>query len=268
MFSYYIFERSYRAIGVEALQANLRRLQKVLFSDNKHDGFFKSDRLEYEMIDETHDFSTCIYSELPDKQLMRNVLPGMLHRIRVCKPIADKKELDNMFSTLNAFWGEVFKPKENYCLSTQEDYLEFRRESLSANITSSNFWEWKEVLFRKIKFCDSIEQQVASLGRSRYFRQVIDRLVELDDFNKSWTKGICTANQINQATNLRVSNESDSVRNDKNLKRLRTFQLPEKGGSEYFEMHIKTGELRMHFFPLESNHTIYVGYIGSHLPLK
>lgn len=267
MFSYYIFERSYRAIGVEALQANLMRLQEVFFSDNKHDGFFKSDRLEYEMIDETHDFSTCIYSELPDKQFMRNVLPGMLHRIRVCKPVADKKELDSLFPTLNAFWGEVFKPKENYCLSTKEDYLQFRRGSLLANITSSNFWEWKEVLFRKIKFCDSVEQQVASLGKSRYFRQVIDRLVELDEFNQGWTKGICTANQINQATNLRVSNESDSVRNDKNLKRLRTFQLPEKGSSEYFEMHIKTGDLRMHFFPLESNHTIYIGYIGSHLPL-
>lgn len=267
MFSYYIFERSYRAIGVEALQANLRRLQKVLFSDSKHDHFFQSEQLWGEMIDETHDFSTCVYSELPAKQFMRRVLPGMLNRIRTCKPIADKKDLDNMFSTLNAFWGEVFKSKENYCLSTREDYLEFRRESLSANITSSNFWEWKEVLFRKIKFCDSVEHQMAWLGRSRYFRQVIDRLVELDGFNQGWTKGMCTANRINEATNLTVSNESDSVRNDKNLKRLRTFQLPEKGSSEYFEMHIKTGELRMHFFPLESNHTIYIGYIGSHLPL-
>lgn len=112
MFSYYIFERSYRAIGVEALQANLVRLQEVFFSDNKHDHFFKSEQLWGEMIDGTLDFSACIYSELPDKQFMRNVLPRMLQQIRTCKPVADKKELDSLFPTLNAFWGKFSSLKK------------------------------------------------------------------------------------------------------------------------------------------------------------
>ena len=96
---------------------------------------------------------------------------------------------------------------------------------------------------------------------------MVNRLVDLDYYNKTWTQGTCTPNQINGATRLRVTNESDTIRNDKTLKSYRMFQLP-NGETEYFEMHIKTGELRIHFFPLEAEHTIYIGYIGSHLPLK
>jgi len=34
---------------------------------------------------------------------------------------------------------------------------------------------------------------------------------------------------------------------------------------QLFEKHIKTGDLRFHFYPDEESNTIYVGYIGSHL---
>ena len=42
----------------------------------------------------------------------------------------------------------------------------------------------------------------------------------------------------------------------------RMFKLPD-GRIECFEWHIKTGNLRLHFFP--ENCIIYVGYIGKHL---
>jgi hypothetical protein len=44
----------------------------------------------------------------------------------------------------------------------------------------------------------------------------------------------------------------------------RIFQMP-SGGTEIFELHIKTGDLRFHFYPDNKNFKIFVGYIGPHL---
>lgn len=183
-------------------------------------------------------------------------------------PLPTKKILIQEFrDKLNAFWGEIFQPKETFCLSTMEDYKTFQHKSVLDNINTQNFWQWKDCLFEKIKFCDGVKEQIERMGSSRFFQQMVNRLVDLDNYNKTWTQGTCTPNQINGVTSLRVTNESDTIRNDKTLKSYRMFQLP-NGETEYFEMHIKTGELRIHFFPLEAEHTIYIGYIGSHLPLK
>lgn len=269
MFNYYICEQSYQLIGIEALQNNLIRLNSILVLNDEYDHFYRSEELWNVMIENELDFSTCVFSALPDKQFMRNVLPKMLMRqIYQCKPIADKVDLDKVFpNNLNAFWGEVFLPKETFCLSTIEDYKIFRHTSVLENITSQNFWQWKDNLFEKIRFCDGVKEQIEKMGSSRFFQQMVSRLVDLDNYNKNWTQGTCTPSQINEATSLRVTNESETIRNDKTLKNYRMFQLP-NGKTEYFEMHIKTGELRIHFFPLEVEHTIYIGYIGSHLPLK
>lgn len=267
MFSYYLWERAYHDIGILPLQANLIRLNEVLQNHDKHDAFYFSFELWNVKIDNTNNLATCVYNHLPDKQFMRNVLPRMLNAMKSCAPIATKKELDDTFSSTNAFWGEQFQPKESYCLATLDDYLTFRSKNLVQGINAANFWELKDILFKKIQFCDAVKSQIARLGSSDYFNQIIDRLLELDRFNMTWTKGSCTADQINKKTSLRVSYESDTLNHNEKLKRLRMFQLPNCKSTAYFEMHIKTGDLRIHLFPQNSNYTIYVGYIGSHLPI-
>ena len=52
--------------------------------------------------------------------------------------------------------------------------------------------------------------------------------------------------------------------NDDKKKVERMFKLP-NGRTECFELHIKTGNLRFHFFP--ENLKIYIGYIGVHLSI-
>ncbi len=269
MFNYYLLEQSYQLIGIEALQGNLIRLNSILVLNDERDLFYRSETLWNVMIDNKLDFSTCVFSALSNKQFMRNVLPKMfMQQIKQCEPIADKGDFDKEFpNDLNAFWGEVFQPKEIFCLSTIEDYETFRHKSVLENITYQNFWQWKDCLFEKIRFCDGVKGQIEKMGSSRFFQQMVNRLIDLDNYNRNWTQGVCTPNQINETTSLRVTNESDTIRNDKTLKSYRMFQLP-NGKTEYFEMHIKAGELRIHFFPLEAEHTIYIGYIGSHLPLK
>lgn len=270
MFSYYLSAQSYCDIGIRKLQENLFRLNGVISLNDEKDHFYYSYQLCETKIDRECDFLTCIYTELPDKQFMRSVLPSMLQKMKISQEqIVDKKGLDKTFpKTMNAFWGEYFHIKDYFCLSSQEDYREFRISSLLKNINIQNFWEWKDVLFARIKFCDSVKDQIQSFNVS-YWGQMLDRLRELDDFNKDWNDGPCTARIITERTNLTVSNESDTVKNDDFLRNTRIYKLPENnGGKEYFEMHIKAGDFRIHIYPKQTNHTIYIGYIGSHLPLK
>jgi hypothetical protein len=61
---------------------------------------------------------------------------------------------------------------------------------------------------------------------------------------------------------LNISPESDKTMSQKKLRNQRIFSMPD-GRRECFELHIKSGDLRFHFFPEDGK--IYVGYIGEHL---
>jgi hypothetical protein len=111
--------------------------------------------------------------------------------------------------------------------------------------------------------CGQVEQQLKTIIgiRSRYFNQVIGRLKRLDDFAKEWTRGGFSDKALKRY-GLSVSGESDQTMHK--YGRERRFKLP-NGRREFFVKHIKTGELRFHFFPDIEEHKIYVGYIGRHL---
>ena len=68
MFNYYLWEQSYQLIGIEALQNNLIRLNSILIFNDEHDLFLRSDALWNVIIDKELDFSTCVFSALPNKR--------------------------------------------------------------------------------------------------------------------------------------------------------------------------------------------------------
>ncbi|MCX6579871.1 MAG: hypothetical protein NT166_06765 [Candidatus Aminicenantes bacterium] len=136
-----------------------------------------------------------------------------------------------------------------------------KRESLK---TAGDLWDRREEFFPHLVLCGSIEQQlktIIGIGSS-YFNQLIDRLKLLDAYAKNWTSGSFSESEVKKSYGLDVSGESPYTM--KKYGNQRRFRLPD-GRKEYFEMHIKTGQLRFHFFPDEETHRIYVGYIGPHL---
>lgn len=135
-----------------------------------------------------------------------------------------------------------------------------RRECLEA---SRDLWERRDEFFPHLVLCGSVEQQLTTnVGiRSKYFNQIMDRLKCLDAFARDWTTGSFRDKEIKRY-GLNVSGESEQTM--RKYGRERRFRLPH-GGKEFFEKHIKTGDLRFHFYADEENHRIYVGYIGPHL---
>lgn len=135
-----------------------------------------------------------------------------------------------------------------------------RRESLQK---SRDLWERKEEFFPDLILCGEVEIQLSKLGiQSKYFDQIIEKLKQLDNYAREWTEGTYNDDKVKQY-GLNVSGESKNT--IRKYGRLRKFKLPNEK-RELFEKHIKTGDLRFHFYPDNKTKKIYVGYIGKHLP--
>lgn len=136
---------------------------------------------------------------------------------------------------------------------------QYQAESLKA---SRELWEKREELFQNIILCEEVENQIGKIGISKTLFQILTRLKELDEYAGNWTAGDFSVSDVNQKTNLRISPESNSTINK--FGSLRKFTVP-KQGKKIFDLHIKTGDLRFHFYPDNVSKKIYIGYIGKHL---
>lgn len=141
-------------------------------------------------------------------------------------------------------------------------YEDLRKKSLQA---SRELWEKRREFFPYIELCEEIEGQLKKIGVSKALFQIIDRLQTLNKYAQSWTEGDFSYEDANEKTNLRISTESDSTLNK--FGSLRRFNIPELG-RQLFDLHIKTGNLRFHFYPHNDSKKIYVGYIGKHLRIS
>lgn len=135
-------------------------------------------------------------------------------------------------------------------LDAHSTFFDDLESELQLSISKENLWERREDLFTKIKFCPEVEAQIKDLPKDIFERTIsILRDVETDK---------------KMITDYNYSGESQSVKDDPDLKSLRYFTIANK--KVYFNNHIKTSGYRIYF--LERELLIYIGYIGKHLKTK
>jgi len=142
-----------------------------------------------------------------------------------------------------------------------EDYQE------NALKKSAELWEKRMEFFPNLEFSDEVEQQLNKMGISKSLTQIIDRLRDLNNYVKGWQAGNGDFNYKDaiEKTSLRISPESSST--IRKFGTLRKFSIPDQG-KKLFDLHIKTGDLRFHFYPDNVNRKVYIGYIGKHLRIS
>ncbi len=141
-------------------------------------------------------------------------------------------------------------------------FEKIKRERLQK---SRDLWENRADFFPHLILCGAVEKQLTRLGiQSKYLDQIIEKLKLLNQYAKEWIEieGSYSVNNLREY-GLNVSGESEATL--RKYGQLRKFRLPNRQ-RKLFEQHIKTGDLRFHFYPDEETKTIYVGYIGEHLP--
>jgi hypothetical protein len=155
----------------------------------------------------------------------------------------------------------------------EENEDEFRRERNAAIQTGQRLRDDWEGLFPALELCGKAPQQLSKWSRCRSLLDATkEALTVLNDFSERWRDGRIpdySHERLRElGLNREVSGESETVRNNPSLRRHREIWLP-SGNKVFFENHVKLPRgFRLHFFPDGESRTIFVGYIGLHLPLK
>jgi hypothetical protein len=180
--------------------------------------------------------------------------------------LANEEVFDSEFSDMsNAFLGIDFSDlkidtsRQVICKAT---FQKFKDENLW-KVTFRNFWSRRKLLFPNITLCGDVKEQIAQIGNSSYFNQIVEKLKILNNAVKKWKTGDFSYKLINTNYALNISPESEKTMTKFGNERI--FSLP-SGAREHFELHIKTGDLRFHFYPDNLKKIVYIGYIGPHLP--
>ncbi len=263
MFNYYLFNKSYEKANSKAIEANLQDLNDLVVNERRDDdSFLKHDSIWY-LPTADGEFGVVVFTKLEDKQLSNVVLPRMFNAIDSLEnTIETFEQFDASFKLYNAFYGINFIDIDlTKCITDKTTYNKFREDNLW-ELTPESFWDRRKTLFSKIILCNSIEDDVKKIGGT-YLSQILNKLKELDEYViQYWKAGNFNYHDANEKAPLNISLESKKTMDQQRYYNQRVFSMPD-GRKECFELHIKTGNLRFHFYP-EGN-IIYVGYIGMHL---
>jgi hypothetical protein len=164
---------------------------------------------------------------------------------------------------------------DNLCEARVVEGLEsrLRADRLGALHSGRQILDEKESRYPLLIFCGkSIEQLSSWSHSSTVLDQIKDSLSALNEFSRRWRSGevlqYTHEKIIALGSQHKVSGESPSVTKNPFLRKFREFWLP-SGTKEYFENHVKLAKgFRLHFFPDARDRTLYIGYIGPHLPLE
>lgn len=164
----------------------------------------------------------------------------------------------------NAFLGIDFSTTSisiNRQIVNDYNFRVFKDSNLW-NISFRNLWSKSGKLFPNLVLCGDVQEQISRIGESSHFNQIVERLKALNNAVGQWNSGDFSYKEINGKFALTISPESTQTMAKYGNER--KFKLP-SGEVEYFELHIKTGDLRFHFYPDQKDKKVYVGYIGPHL---
>lgn len=198
------------------------------------------------------------------------VLCGFIEQLSSQETDINALELfDSLFpDQLNAFLGIDFTStsisvEKRIC--KKEDYLEVKNDYLWKNVSPTTLWSDKAELFPSLLFCDCVETQCSKLGKSPEFNKILSRLFELNRASSDWNTGAFEEHVKKYGLTISPESRQTMTYNKGAYKKERDFRLP-SGETKTFDLHIKLTGLRIHIYPDYQTHTIYVGYIGTHLP--
>ncbi|MBX9783401.1 MAG: hypothetical protein K2X48_08925 [Chitinophagaceae bacterium] len=165
----------------------------------------------------------------------------------------------------NGFNGFDFTPTAipaNKQITELISFTQFKQNCATHNAYNSilDFWNSRAALFPNLIFCERVWEQISHLSvNDDRFKLINEKLKRLNAFTRQWTAGVF------DFKSLGLENSPDTPTRVANTLALRTFDCPGIG-NRVFSLHIKWSYgrefFRLYYFPNETNHRVYIGYIG------
>ena len=248
------------AINVENYQSFKEGFKEfVLIDKEAEDVFLRHDSFwQIELLAELYSNNYQLQDETAICKFIEQLTPSANYFINSTQINNHYVDEDNAFLGIDFINTTIEVDRQ---IKNNTEYLTFNHNNLW-NVDFRNFWSKKAKLFPNLIMCGQVQNQIAQIGNSGYFTQIIDRLKDFNEAIGNWENGNFSYRDVNANYALRISPESDKTMDKYGNERI--CQLPD-GGTDYFELHIKTGDLRFHFLPNNASKKVYVGYIGPHL---
>lgn len=270
MINYFFYPQSFRTAMVEDMVCCLNDLNHAVLNRNEQVETFYYDQNLYALENEKGEV---LYHKICENApfLVRRVLPAMLNHFQyldnpniICDDIDN---LRNHFPLTCCLFGLFGATSDCYHIGCFEEF-ERQRLCLAREILSVDTFEsLSPMLFEKLNFTQDALEQLFGLGQAGLER-LFAIFEKLSRYCCCWKNGALQLSVMKSEYGIDVSDESDTVKNNKRLKAQRCFSISKSIGTQYCFLHVKTGDIRIHFFPDDDCHEIYIAYIGKHLDTK
>ena len=157
-------------------------------------------------------------------------------------------------------------------ISFHRQELRRRQDTLTSSVRE--IWSNRSTLFPNLKLDPTQIGKVLQnwSAPKDILNKAKESLFVLDDFCSRWRAGNYNSFRNDflreMGLNSEISGESPTVRKHPKFRKDRMFYLDD-GRLVYFEYHIKLPSgFRLYFYPDAKQKTIYVSYLGPHLPTK
>lgn len=231
---------------------------------DKHRRFYGEKDIEGEFciaIDgQDHKSVGCAFALERDHTLLSLSTNEVWKNITICGKYTSLDEFGELLTTdhsIENVWTDM----------TSVQLTAIQRERLFFNISSGqDLWENREKLYPNLVFCECVKTQLMEDSEKYHITAVMKKLERFQEYFSN-----CGEKYDPFELGLGARTESETVKSNPKLKKLRCFKLP-NGEEKYFFDHVgfsgKYSGGRIHFLPDNKNQKCYIGYIGKHLDTK
>lgn len=271
MLNHYLQERAYKGTSIKEVENSFREISKIIDDSYPEEFFCMNSSFMMARINKRNTLSNLLYGEKSqfDKDLLYRVVPSVLAHFNTSygpySTIGDFKKAVQIGKE-HYFLGAKFKNKLEHEIETHAEYLLRRTDCLRNSLTGRNCATILPKLISNVQLTPKGYEMLAAVAG---FKRVCDDIITLDNYvNQYWTDGGFSIRDVQRTVGIDISDESDSVKTNKDLRALRHFFINQDIGWQYCYYHIKIGDTRMYIYPDISNRRIYIPYIGRHLPTQ
>jgi len=171
--------------------------------------------------------------------------------------IIDRSSLNPQTEEIDIFSAVVNHASSGVHIGALEPWIVSRNRTVES---AADLIDRRNQLFPNLEFCERVSEDLLHLGGGALFSQTVRRLFELDDFCVNWADGPFVPR------NISGNPREESAATLQQFSGERTFRCPD-GQARVFSWHVSLppSGTRLYFYPIPDNHSIFIGYVGTHL---